>query len=48
MSQFWPVIRSKVIRSWDRLFEHKAEPGDPGTYGLIWEVKSEWIQRIIT
>ena len=48
MTQFYPEIRRKVINSWDRLFEPSSRPGDPGTYGLIWEVKSEWVQRIIT
>ena len=48
MTQFYPEVRDRIISSWDRLFEPPARPGDQGTYGLIWEVKSEWIQKTIT
>lgn len=48
MTQFYPVIRGKIIDSWDRLFDPPGKPGDPGCYGLIWEVRKEWIQRILT
>jgi hypothetical protein len=46
MTGFYPEVRDKVIRSWDRLFEPPASPG-PGSYGLIREVRKEWIQQII-
>ena len=48
MTAFYPEIRSKIIKSWERLFDPPASPGDQGTYGLIWEVRSEWIKRMIT
>lgn len=48
MTQFYPELRNRIIHSWDRLFDPPAIPGDQGTYGLIWEVRSEWITRIIT
>ncbi len=46
MTGFYPEVREKIIRSWDRLFEPPASPG-PGSYGLIREVREEWIQQII-
>ena len=48
LTQFYPVIRRKIIDSWDRLFDPPGKPGDPGCYGLIWEVRKEWVQRILT
>ena len=48
MTQFYPEIRNKIIHSWDRLFDPVPEPGDPGTYGIVWEVRKEWVQRVIT
>ena len=48
MTQFYPEVRNRIIRSWDRLFDPPIYPGDTGAYGLIWEVRSEWIQMIIT
>lgn len=46
MTQFYPEIRSKIIESWERLFEPPATAGS-SSYGLIWEVKREWIREII-
>ena len=48
MTRFYPELRNKIILSWNRLFDPPSRPGDPGTYGLIWEVRSEWIKEIIT
>ena len=48
MTSFYPEIRNKIISSWDRLFDPPVCPGAPGSYGLIWEVRKEWIQKITT
>ena len=47
MTEHYPEIKRKVVSSWERLFEPPAKPGDPGTYGLLWEVRKEWVQRTI-
>lgn len=42
MSAFYPNIRSKIIKSWDRLFDDSMELS-PARVGIIWEVRQEWI-----
>jgi hypothetical protein len=46
MTGFYPEVRDKIISSWNRLFEPPAEPGI-SSYGLMWEVRKEWIHQII-
>lgn len=48
MTGFYPELRHKIISSWDRLFDDSVSLGSSTAYGLIWEVKKEWIQRVIT
>ena len=44
MTQFYPDIRRKIIASWDRLFDDSVSLGSDSCYGLMWEVKKEWVQ----
>lgn len=46
MTQFYPNLKLEIIRSWDRLFDDNVQLGSPLCYGLIWEVKKEWIRKI--
>ncbi|WP_432666965.1 DUF3841 domain-containing protein [Wukongibacter baidiensis] len=46
MSNFYPQIKRKIIKSWDRLFDNSYDLSDV-MQGTIWEVKEEWIQKII-
>lgn len=45
MSSFYPNIKSKIIKSWDRLFDDDIV-FSPAKVGIIWEVKKEWITGI--
>lgn len=46
MSNFYPIIKKQIIKSWDRLFDKSnAKPSDV-KMGTIWEVKKEWIKSI--
>lgn len=45
MSAFYPNIKQKIIRSWDRLFDDSIVFG-PAQVGIIWEVRQEWISAI--
>lgn len=47
MSQFYPEIKREIIGSWDRLFDDTIQLGNSSAYGTIWEVKREWIRKII-
>lgn len=47
MSRFYPDIRKKIMESWDRLFDDSVNLGSDTKYGVIWEVKKEWIKKII-
>ena len=47
MTQFYPEIKREIIRSWDRLFDDNIILGNRNYYGNIWEVKWEWIKRVI-
>lgn len=39
---FYPVLRQKVIRSWERIYT--MMPSDPNMIvGLAWELKREWL-----
>jgi len=46
MSNFYPDIRSKIISSWDRLFDDTVKAGSSNAYGLMWEVRKEWVQKM--
>ena len=47
MSQFYPHIKREIISSWDRLFDASISLGNDNCYGNIWEVKKEWVTKII-
>lgn len=47
MSRFYPELRQEIIDSWSRLFDDTISLGNDQYYGLIWEVKKEWIRQII-
>ena len=47
MSQFYPQIKRGIIDSWSRLFDDSIVLGGDEKYGIIWEVREEWISRII-
>ncbi len=46
MTQFWPELRKKIISSWERLFDESIVLGSTSAYGLMWEVRKEWIQNM--
>ena len=47
MSQFYPQIKRKIIDSWSRLFDDSIILGNDEKYGNIWEVRLEWVRKII-
>lgn len=49
MSQFYPQIKREIIESWRRLFDFDSDiqKNMSDYYGNIWEIKEEWIKKII-
>ena len=47
LSGFYPVIKSKIIKSWERLFENDPVINDE-MMGTLWEIRKEWIKNITT
>ena len=47
MSDFYPDMKKKIIASWDRLFDDSVRAGNRNAYGLMWEVKKEWVKNAV-
>ena len=44
---FYPQMKSKIIRSWQRLFEPMPADVNLSDYvGVIWEIKPEWVKEV--
>lgn len=46
MTQFYPEIKREIIKSWDRLFDDSIVIGNDLAYGIIWELRKEWVTDI--
>lgn len=47
MSNFYPQIKDEIRKSWLRLFDDTILiNGDTNKYGLLWEIKKEWIVNV--
>lgn len=42
---FYPQIKREIQASWQRLFDDSIQLGNPESYGVIWEVKREWVRK---
>ncbi|MEW9123654.1 MAG: DUF3841 domain-containing protein [Thermotaleaceae bacterium] len=42
MTSFYPLLKQKVIKSWDSLFEDNIDLTKPNQAAL-WELRREWI-----
>lgn len=47
MSQFYPQIKREIIGSWDRLFNDRILFGNDYKYGIMWELRKEWITKVV-
>lgn len=45
LSPFYPVIKSRIIKSWERIFDDKPVVGHD-MLGTLWEIRKEWIKNI--
>ena len=46
-THFYPELKAEIEASWLRLFDDSVRLGNDLAYGLIWEVKREWITKVI-
>lgn len=46
ISNFYPHLKNEIIKSWNRLFDNSYLLSDL-RQGTIWEVKKEWVQKVI-
>lgn len=46
MTQFYPEIKREILHSWQRLFDESVQLGNDLCYGIIWEVKKQWITAV--
>lgn len=42
---YYPMIRQKIIRSWDRIFAGPS-PDPDANVGTIWEIKMDWVKEV--
>lgn len=47
MTNFYPAIKKKIIKSWDRLFDYDRTEKNMVRMGTIWEIRQEWVKNII-
>ena len=47
MTQFYPDIKREIVASWPRLFDESVKLGNDLKYGTIWELRKEWIDKVI-
>lgn len=46
MTPFYPQLRREIVESWPRLFDDSVSLGSGAAYGLLWEVRAEWIVSV--
>ncbi len=43
---FYPLLKKKIIKSWDRLFDDRIRMSDVNQ-ATLWEIKKEWVKEVI-
>ncbi|MBU5436979.1 DUF3841 domain-containing protein [Tissierella sp. MSJ-40] len=43
---FYPLLKNKIIKSWDRLFDDSL-PSSGMSQGTIWEIRKEWVVDVL-
>ena len=47
MTPFYPDIKREIVDSWKRLFDESVTLGNEECYGIMWEIRKEWVVNII-
>lgn len=45
MEDFYPLLKDKIVNSWDRLFDDNIRLSNKDI-ATLWEIKEEWIENI--
>ena len=45
MNDFYPLLKEKIVKSWDRLFDENIKFSEKEV-ATIWEIKEEWINKV--
>ena len=46
-SPFYPMIKKKIIKSWDAVFVTDRQAQDSAQVGTLWEIRKEWVKQVI-
>lgn len=46
MTPFYPDIKREIVGSWKRLFDDTVTLGNEECYGILWEIKKEWVVNV--
>lgn len=46
MTPFYPDMKREIVESWKRLFDDSVTLGNEECYGIMWEVRKEWVVAI--
>lgn len=46
LKSYYPHLKGKVKKSWDRLFDNDPSSSEP-QQAVLWEIRKEWISKII-
>lgn len=46
MTPFYPEIKREIVESWKRLFDDSVTLGNEECYGIMWEVRKEWVVEV--
>lgn len=47
MSRFYPDVKREIVSSWDRLLDERIQLGGSHQYGILWELRKEWIVDVV-
>ncbi len=45
LTSFYPLLKQRVVKSWDRLFEEDIDP-DKDYQAALWQIEKKWILSI--
>ena len=47
MTRFYPELKREILDSWKRLFDDSVQVGNGSCYGLVWQLKKEWLKGVL-
>lgn len=46
-TRFYPELKQEIEESWLRLFDETVKLGNDLAYGLLWEIRWEWVTKVV-